>query len=192
MRVEADDVLDLLHRLLGLRARKVDLVYDGDEFEVVLDGEVCVGERLRLDALRRVHHEQRALARGERARDFVAEIYVAGSVYEVEDVLLPVLRAVVEADCVRLNRDAALALQVHVVQNLRLHLPFGERARQLQQAVGERRLAVVYVRDYREVSDSFGIHFKAVSGQLSALSLSARRALNGSVGPPDSERIAES
>jgi hypothetical protein len=115
VRVEPDDVLDLLHRLLGLGAGEVDLVDDGDEFEVLADGEVGVGERLRLDALRGVHDEERALAGRERARDLVGEVHVAGRVDEVEDVGLAVAGAVVEADGVGLDGDAALALQVHVV-----------------------------------------------------------------------------
>ena len=50
-RIEADDLLDLAARLFRLRARQVDLVDDRDNLEVVLDGEVGVGERLRFDAL---------------------------------------------------------------------------------------------------------------------------------------------
>ena len=79
--------------LVGLGAGQVDLVDDGDEFEIVLDGEIGVGERLRLDALRGVDDEQRALAGRKRARDLVREIDVAGRVDQVEDVVLAVARA---------------------------------------------------------------------------------------------------
>ena len=111
--VEADDVLDLPPRLLGLRARQVDLVDDRNDLEAVLDREVGVGQRLRLDALRRVDEQQRAFARGERARHLVAEVDVARRVDQVEDVGLAVVGRVVEPDRVRLDRDAALALEVH-------------------------------------------------------------------------------
>jgi hypothetical protein len=59
----------------------------------VVDGEVGVGEGLRLDALRGVDDQQRALAGGERARDLVAEVDVAGGVDEVELVGLAVVCA---------------------------------------------------------------------------------------------------
>ena len=120
--VEADDVLDLPLAFVRLRARQIDLVDDRDDLEVVLDREVGVGERLRLDALRGVDQQQRALARGQRPRDLVAEVDVAGRVDQVEDVLLAVRRRVVQADRVRLDGDAALALEVHGVEHLRLHL----------------------------------------------------------------------
>ena len=109
--------------LLGLGARQVDLVEDGDDLEAGVRGEVGVGERLRLDALARVDDQERPLAGGERSRDLVGEVHVAGGVDEVEHVVLAVLRLVVEPDRVLLDRDAALALEVHGVEELLGHLP---------------------------------------------------------------------
>jgi len=95
--VDPDDVLDLLLGALGARPRQVDLVEDRDDLEAGVRGEVSVREGLGLDALARVHHEERPLARGERARDLVGEVHVAGRVDQVEDVVVPVLRLVLEA-----------------------------------------------------------------------------------------------
>jgi hypothetical protein len=81
---------------------------------------------------------------------------VPGGVDQVEDVGLAVLRLVVEPHGARLDGDAALALEVHVVEQLRVHLALGHRAGALEDAVGERRLAVVDVRDDREVADVGG------------------------------------
>ena len=151
--VDADDVLDLLPRLLRLGAGQVDLVEHGDDLEAGVHREVRVGEGLRLDPLARVHHQQRALAGGQRARHLVGEVHVARGVDEVEDVVLPVLRLVLEPHRVLLDGDAALALEVHGVEELLAHLALGEGPRALHQAVGERGLAVVDVGDDREVAD---------------------------------------
>ena len=62
---------------VGVGGGKVDLVHRGDDREVVLEGEVAVGEGLRLDALRGVDEEQRAFAGGQAARDLVPEVDVA-------------------------------------------------------------------------------------------------------------------
>ena len=59
---------------------------------------------------------------------------------------------------VGLDGDAALALQVHRVEHLRLHLSRGERAGHLEQAVGQRGFAVVNVRDDRKIADVGGVH----------------------------------
>ena len=72
--------------------------------------------------------------------------------------LSPSLRGVVQADRVRLDRDPALALEVHRVEDLRFHLARLQRAGDLEEAVGERRLAVVDVRDDREIADVLLVH----------------------------------
>ena len=66
------------------------LLMTGDDLEVVLDGQVDVGQRLGLDALGGVDHQQRAFAGGQRARDLVGEVDVAGRVDQVELVHLAV------------------------------------------------------------------------------------------------------
>ena len=151
--------VNLPARLFRLRAREIDLVDDRDDLEAVVDREVGVRQRLRLDALRRVDEQQRAFARGERSRHLVGEIDVPRRVDEVEHVLLAVVRRVVEADGMRLDRDAALALEVHRVEHLRLHLARLQGAGDFEEAIGQRRLAVVDVRDDREIADVGGIHW---------------------------------
>ena len=83
-RVEADDGLDLLANALRLGRRQVDLVDDRNDFQVVVQRQVGIGQRLRLHALRGVHHQQRAFAGLQAARDFVGKIHVAGRVDQVE------------------------------------------------------------------------------------------------------------
>ena len=48
-RIEADHLLDLGGDPLRLGRRQVDLVEDGDDLVAVVDGEIGVGEGLRLD-----------------------------------------------------------------------------------------------------------------------------------------------
>jgi len=137
--------------LLGHRAGQVHLVEDGDDFEVVLQGEVEVGDGLRLDALRGVHDEQRALAGGNGPRHLVGKIHVAGRVDEVQDVRLPLV-GVLHLYGVGLDGDAPFALQVHVVQQLRLRLPMCDGVGMLQQPVRQRALAVVDMRDDAKIA----------------------------------------
>src|SRR5690606_30984388 len=155
---ESDDLLDLPLRLLGLGARQVDLVDDRDDLEAVAHGQVGVGQRLRLHALRGVYEQERAFARRQRAGDLVREVDVPGRVNQVEDVRLAVVGRVVEAHGMRLDGDPALALEVHAVEHLRLHLTGLQRAGDLEETVGQRRLAVVDVRDDREVTNAAGFH----------------------------------
>jgi hypothetical protein len=148
-RVDPEHLLDLLGHPLGLGHGQVDLVDRGDDLQVVLEGLVGGGERLGLDPLGGVDQEDGPLARGQRPGDLVPEVHVAGRVDEMEDGVPPL-----EADVLGLDRDPPLALQVHGVQVLGPHLPGVDRARQLQDPVGQRGLPVVDVADDGEVADA--------------------------------------
>ncbi len=153
MGVEPDHLLDLLAHPVRLRGREVDLVEDGNHLVIVVERLIDVGERLRLDALGSVDDEERALAGGEAAVDFIGEVDVARGVDQVQLVKLAVLGPIVEPHRLRLDGDAALALDVHGIEHLLLHLARGESTAKLNQPVGEGRFAVVDVSDDGEVSD---------------------------------------
>ena len=57
-----------------------------------------------------------------------------------------------------LDRDAAFALEVHVIEHLRFHVAVRDRSRKLQNAVGERRFAVIDMGNDRKVSYKARIH----------------------------------
>ena len=63
---------------------------------------------------------------------------MTGRVDEVEGIKLAVVGLVVELDGTRLDGDAALLFEIHVVQNLLLHVSLGNGLRLLQNAVGKR------------------------------------------------------
>jgi len=57
-----------------------------------------------------------------------------------------------------LDRDAAFSLQVEIVEHLRTHLQWGNRAGQLQKPIGQRRLAMIDMRYDGEISYLFRNH----------------------------------
>ena len=82
---------------LGVGGGQVDLVDHGQDLQVVLHGQIGVGQGLGLDALGGVHHQHRALAGGQGAGDLVVEVHMARGVDEVQGVGLAVLGVVVQA-----------------------------------------------------------------------------------------------
>ena len=154
----AEQVDDLAGHALGLGAGQVDLVQAGDDLEAGVDREVGVGQRLGLDALGGVDDEDRALAGRERPADLVGEVDVARGVDEVELVVPAVPGGVEDADGLGLDRDPALALELHRVQELRAHVPPFDGLRHLEDAVRQGRLAVVDVGDDAEVADARLVH----------------------------------
>jgi hypothetical protein len=93
---------------------------------------------------------------------------VARRVNQVELIRLAILRLIHHAHGMGFDGDAALALQVHVVENLGLHLALADGAGEFEQAVAQRRLSVVDVGDDGEVSDESGFHCRHVKKGLSA------------------------
>src|ERR1700682_2008015 len=72
---------------------------------------------------------------------------------QVEVIARAIARDVDQSRRLSLDGKAPLALEVHGVQNLRFHLAVSEPAAALNEPVGKRRLAVIDVRDDREIAD---------------------------------------
>ena len=146
-------VLDLGLDLVGMRRGQVDLVDGGHNVQVGVHGERRVGNGLRLDALGGVDDQHCALAGGQRTRDLVSKVHVARRINQVELIRLAVVGVIRDADGIGLDRDAALALDVHRVEQLRLHVALVNGMGELKDAVTDRGLAMVDVRNDREVAD---------------------------------------
>ena len=120
----------------------------------MVERQIRVRQRLRLDPLGRVDDQDRALAGRERPADLVVEVHVARRVDQVQGIRLPVLRAVFQSDGTRFDGDAPFLFQLHIIENLILHDTRFDRSALFDQAVGKRRLSVVDVGDDGEVANS--------------------------------------
>ncbi len=166
--IESDDFLDLMPGALDVGAGQIDFVDHGNNFEPVIEREIDVGEGLRLDALARIDHQQRTLAGGQAARNFVGEIDVTGRIDQVQHVAFPIFGRVIQPHRARLDRDSALALEVHRIEELILGLAHRERAGALEDSIGQRGLAVIDMRDDRKIANRGGFgHFNS-SGRAAA------------------------
>ena len=76
----------------GVGGGQVDLVEHRQDLQVVLHGQVGVGQGLGLHALGGIHHQHRALAGGQGAGDLIVEVHMARGVDEVQGIGLAVLR----------------------------------------------------------------------------------------------------
>ena len=73
---QADDRVDLLQHPLGIAGGQVGLVEHREDFQVVLQGQVGVGQGLGLHPLGGVHHQDGPLAGGQAAAHLVGEVHV--------------------------------------------------------------------------------------------------------------------
>jgi len=146
-------VLDLFLDLVRIGLWQVHLVQHRHHFQALFDRRVAVGYRLRLDALASIDYQQRTLARGQRATDFIGEVDVAGRIDEIQLVGLAIARSVIKRDAVGFDGDAALALEIHRIQHLGFHFTLGQTTTHLDKTVCQGRLAVIDMGDDGKIAD---------------------------------------
>ncbi len=104
---------------------------------------------------------------------------MARRVHKIELIGLAIFGGIVQAHGLRLDGDPALLFDVHVIKDLRAHLPVGQAAGALDQAIGQRRLAMVDMRNDRKVSDMGQVGHRrpiaAVAGAVSRITLCMAR-----------------
>ena len=111
----------------GICGRQVDLIENGNDFEVIFHGQIEVSQGLRLNALGCVDKQNCPLAGFERPRNLVGKIHVAGGVDHLHDNLLPLMRASAghprQPHVLGLNGNAPLTLDIHIIEVLVAHIP---------------------------------------------------------------------
>ena len=113
---------------------------------------------MRFDALGGVDKKNCTLTRLKGARDLVGKVHVTRGINEVHDELFALMLTGTghprQAHILRLDGDATLALDVHVVQVLVAHVAILDHSRELEDSVGEGGLAVIDVGNDAEVANS--------------------------------------
>ena len=121
---------------------------------VVVQSQIDVGQGLGLHALSGVHHQQRAFAGRQGARNLVVEVHMAGRVDEIEFVFQAVGGQIGNAHGLGLDGNAALPFQIHFVQILLPGLARADHPREFQNAVGQGGFAVVDMGDDAKIADA--------------------------------------
>ena len=149
LRITTNQVDDFVFHLVRHGRRHVNLVDNRNYLEVIIDSQIEIRNSLCLYTLCSVNHQQGTLTGSYGTRHFIREVHVSRGINEVQNIFFTLVH-ILHLDGVALNRNAALALQIHVVQHLSLrHLDgLGE----LQQTVGQRRLPMVDMCNDAEIS----------------------------------------
>ena len=143
-----EQLVDVVQDLRRTRVGAVDLVQRHDHRQVALHGLLQHVPRLGQRTLRGVHQQQHGIHHEEAALHLAAEVGVAGGVDDVQP-----HAAVIHGRLLGQDGDALLALQVAGVQHaVNQRLVRAEGARLAQQPIDQRGLAVVDVRDDRQVA----------------------------------------
>ena len=153
-----EQVVELHHHAINLRAGQVNFVNHGNDEQIVLHSEENIANGLGFNPLRRIDEEQRPFTRGETARDLIRKIDMTRRIDEIEFVNLTIWRRVIHANGVRFDGNTPLAFEVHAVEHLILHLKFAQRLRLLEQPISQGRFSVINMRDNGKISNILKIH----------------------------------
>ena len=156
-RIQAQIFLNLVLDPFDIRRRQINLVDHRNDFQIVLKRQVEIGQGLRLHALAGVDEQQGAFAGCQGPGYLIGEIHMARRVDQIQRIGLAVFGLVWQTHGLAFDGDAALAFDVHAVQDLILEVPLGNDFTGLDQPVGQGRLAVINVGDYAEVTYVFHI-----------------------------------
>ena len=146
-----EEIERLVEHPVRAGAFTIDLVDHDERREAVLERLARDETSLRHRPVHCVDEQQHAVDHRQHALDLAAEVRVPRRVDDVDAPVVPADRGVLRED-----RDAALFLEV-----VRVHRALGydrariERVGLTQQLVDERGLAVIHVRDDRDVSQPF-------------------------------------
>jgi hypothetical protein len=148
-------VVGLLLDLGDAGVGPVCLVHEQDDGKLGLERLAQHEARLRQGALRGIHQQHHAVDHRQAALDLAAEIGVAGGVDDVDRHGNVGVGAVVgDRSVLREDRDALLALEIVRVHRALFDVRvLPERAGLAQHGVHEGRLAVIDVRDDRDVAE---------------------------------------
>ena len=119
----------------------------------MIQRQINIRQRLRLYTLRRVHNQNRAVARRQRPAHLIIEIHMSRRIDQIKNILVSILCLIDKPDGLGFDRNAPLPLQIHIVKHLILHLPAGKKPGLLNDPVRQSGFAVVDMCDNTKVPD---------------------------------------
>ena len=147
----SDKRSDFLCIFVRFRRRQVNFVQNRNNGQIVVDSHIQVRKSLRFDSLGRIDKQHSPFASSQGARNFVRKINVSGRVNHSQRIFCSVVNPR-NAHSLRFNRNAALLFDIHPVEKAIVHLPLFDYLRKLQNAVCDRRFAVIDMRDNAKVA----------------------------------------
>ena len=138
---------------LRIGGRQIDLVHHRQDLQIVLHGQVGVGQSLGLHALGGIHHQDRAFAGRQRTGNLRVEVHMTRGIDEVQLVVLTVLGRIGQVHGPGFDGDAVLLFQFHIIQQLVSHLALTDGIALFQQAIRQGGLAVVDVGNDGKITD---------------------------------------
>ena len=151
--VTAEQIHDFCRDARHVASRQIDLINHRNNFQILLECEINVCERLSLNTLRCIDDKNRAFNSLKTTGNLIRKINVARGVDEIQNMVLPV-----HVGWRELDSNTLLALKFHAIEELRFHLAFFDCTGHFEHAVRKRRLTMIDMRNDAKISNLIYIH----------------------------------
>ena len=115
--------------------------------------QIYVSQCLCLDTLGSIYYQNRTITGSQSSADLIVKVNMSRCVNQIKNIFFPILRLVYSSDCLRLNGDTSLPLDIHVIQYLLLHLSAGQQTCSLYNSICQSRFAMINMCNNTEISD---------------------------------------
>ena len=172
--LKSDHILNLVDNALRICTWEIDLVNDRKHIQVMIQCQINIRQRLRLDTLCCIYDQNRPITGSKTSGNLIVKIDMPWCIDQVKNIFFSIISLINDSYSLRLDRDTSLSLKLHIIQHLRLHLTFCQCTRLLNNTVSQSGLAMVYMCNNAEITN-FALVYHSAKFLLMYFSLFSKK-----------------
>ena len=107
--------------------------------------QITICQCLRFNSLRCIYNQNSPFTSCQATRHLIIKIHMSRCIYQIKNIFFSILRFIYNTNCLRLNCNASLSLQFHIIQYLRLHFSTCQQTGFFNNSVSQGRLSMIYM-----------------------------------------------
>ena len=135
--IQSDYIFNFLAHNIRLCTGKINFIDNRNDFQIIIQSQIDIGQCLCLDALCRIHNQNGSLTGRKRTGYLICKIDMSRCIDQMENIILSILRFIFQLYGIQLDRDAALPFQIHGIQQLFLHFPLFNSICNFKNTIGQ-------------------------------------------------------
>ena len=152
MGFQADHIFNLCCHTVRICTWKIDLVNDREYIQVMIQRQIYICQSLGLDSLGSIYYQHSTIAGCQASGYLIVKIHMSRCVDQVKNIFVSVFCFVYSTYSLGFNGNAALTFQVHIVENLFLHLTAGKKSGFFNDPVCQCGFTVVYMGNNTKIT----------------------------------------
>ena len=135
--IQSDNIFNFLAHNIRLCTGKINFIDNRNDFQIIVQSQIYIGQCLCLDALSRIHDQNSSLTGRKRTGYLICKIDMSRCIYQMENIILSILRFIFQLNGIQLDCNATLPFQIHGIQQLFLHFPLFNSICNFKNTIGQ-------------------------------------------------------